>query len=155
MLSAGGYSGGELPAWGNGIEGWTGFMQYQGPSTTLAWAPQHTIPCWLGAALFWALKRRAWFFITTVCYSGPVWDSGRFFAGLGVALLIVGWLVLQPQYLRAVVALPLAAKQPASRPQAQSRPGAAPPRPQGVVASPQLPSRRFAAATVAPGRRGC
>jgi hypothetical protein len=45
------YGTGPLASWGRGGEWWARAFQYPGHVTSLLWAPNHTMPAWLGALL--------------------------------------------------------------------------------------------------------
>jgi hypothetical protein len=42
---------GRLPALGQHIEAWAGYVQYSSNSTLLFWVPNHALPAWLGSVL--------------------------------------------------------------------------------------------------------
>ena len=78
-----------------------GFLKFPGMATSLDWAPQHSIPAWLGAALFLQLKDEPSFYRNGLLFGACllIWSS---FAALGVALLMIAWLAIKPQLIRDV-----------------------------------------------------
>lgn len=83
-----------------------GFLQFSGMATGLSWAAQHSLPAWLGAALFLQLKDEPGFYRHALLFGACLclWSS---FAALGVALLMAAWLMMRPQHVRSAL-LPLA-----------------------------------------------
>ena len=76
-----------------------GYLQFSGMAAALNWAPQHTLPAWLGAALFLQLKDEPGLYRNAMLLGGCLllWSS---FAALGIALLMAAWLMIRPQLVR-------------------------------------------------------
>lgn len=77
---------------GEFIEWWGRYISFQSQSTSLFWAPNHTIPVWIATAWlasqpFRAISiERASLFVVLIPLSSPI-------AGLGVALFVIGLIV--------------------------------------------------------------
>ncbi|MCY4047528.1 MAG: hypothetical protein OXF42_05410 [Candidatus Dadabacteria bacterium] len=88
------------------------YFQFSSMSTLLYWVPQHGLPGWLGAALFMQMKDEAGFYRHSMLLGACIF-LWSFFSALGLALLIIVWFALMPQYIRTAVLPPSALLQQA------------------------------------------
>ena len=79
-------------------ESHAGWLPYWGMGVGIFQAPQHTLPAYLGASLFWKLKDEDGFYKTCCLLVAMVfcWSVG---SSMGLALLILAWCVLNRRYI--------------------------------------------------------
>ena len=81
-------SGQPLPSFTSHIEWWAGLFQYSSNTTLLFWVPNHAIPAWIAAALFFRHWRNHAFpaFAPMMLAALPLWSP---FALIGIAPLML------------------------------------------------------------------
>jgi hypothetical protein len=98
------YGTGPLASWGRGGEWWARAFQYPGHVTSLLWAPNHTMPAWLGALMLLRHGRTGGFAASLALplAAGAFWSP---VSTAGAALLGGIW-VLQVRQLKAALLSP-------------------------------------------------
>ena len=98
------YGTGTFASWGRGGEWWARAFQYPGHVTSLLWAPNHTLPAWLGALLLLRHGRTRGFAVSL----GLPLAAGAFWSPVATAgaALLAGYSVLRAGQLRAALLAP-------------------------------------------------
>jgi hypothetical protein len=99
------YGTGTLASWGRGGEWWARAFQYPGHVTSLLWAPNHTMPAWLGALLLLRHGRTRGF----AAGMGLTFAAGAFWGPVSTAgaALLAAYGVLRAGQLRAALLSPV------------------------------------------------